>query len=144
MTGFRRSLEYRDSGVNQERDDTDSFEDLAGGLPVDPGRFQDRGGDPVAEEPPNQHLQSTGQDVAAASNQELWEKACLDAVEAGHWTAAYEIARPLPSNAMSAQRVAWLKWRLLSRRIAKARERQERGADSFLKVSPGNDSERTA
>ena len=130
MTGFRRYPEYRDSGVNQEREDAGPFKGLAGRLRVDPGRFQDRDGDPVAEEPCDQRPQSIGQGADAAPNQELRQKACLDAVEAGYWTAAYEIARSAPSNATSAQRVACLERWLLSTKMAKARERRERGADS--------------
>lgn len=99
MTGFRRYPEYRDSGVNQEREDAGPFKGLAGSLPVDPGRLQDRGGDPMAEEPCDQRPQSSGQGAEAAPNRELREKARVDAAEAARWTAARETALLLPTNA---------------------------------------------
>ena len=83
-----------------------------------------------------QRLQSIGEDAEAAPNQELRAKVCLDAVEAGR-TAAYEIARQPPSYAASAQCVAWPERRLLSREMAGAGKRRERGADARSQAIDG-------
>lgn len=109
-----------------------------------PGRSRGRFRDPVAEEACDQHAQAIGRDAEAAPNQELRKTAGPDAVDTGHWTAACETARPPPSNAMPAQCLAWLERRLLSRKVARATARRERGGDARLQDNAGGEPDRTA